>query len=463
MNIMNYAIDGYNDINAEKYIGIFGNPIKHTLSPVIHDTISRELNIDERYIPFHITKKLGEAVNTAFLDSVLGLNITVPYKQEVIPYLVDIDPAAKAIGAVNTLVRMEEGYKGYNTDMPGLAKAIESEGIALKDSKVVMLGAGGAARAVAYMCLYYGANKVYIVNRTYDNAKKIADDMNAEFGKETIIPIEAASYKEIPQDKYIFIQCTSVGLHDGDGMPIIADEDFYKMAECGVDLIYNPAKTPFLALVERLGGKAFNGLKMLLYQGVMAYELWNNVKVSEEIVHKVYNELKKAIYGDNIVLIGFMGSGKTTVGKYLEEHYGYSFLDTDAYIEEKEGMSISDIFAVKGEEYFRTLETNVLQDFTHTLHKTILSTGGGMPLRQENAELLRKIGQVFYLNASANSIYDRVKNDTSRPLLQVDDPYAKICEMLDTRNPIYSDVANVVINTDDRSVSDISREIISKL
>lgn len=463
MNIMNYAIDGYKDIQTSKYIGIFGNPIKHTLSPVIHDTISKELGIDERYIPFHITENLGEAVKTAFDDGILGLNITVPYKQEVMPYLVDIDPAAKAIGAVNTLVRMEDGYKGYNTDMPGLAKAIESEGIVLKDSKVVMLGAGGAARAVAYMCVYYGAKEVYIVNRTYDNAKKIADDMNTEFGKETIIPIEAASYKEIPQDKYIFIQCTSVGLHDGDGLPVVFDEEFYKMAECGVDLIYNPSKTPFLALVEKLGGKAFNGLKMLLYQGVMAYELWNDVKVSEEIVHKVYNELKKAIYGDNIVLIGFMGSGKTTVGKYLEEHYGYSFLDTDAYIEEKEGMSISDIFAVKGEEYFRALETSILQDFTHTLHKTVLSTGGGMPLRQENASLLQEIGQVFYLNASSNSIYKRVKSDTSRPLLQVDDPYAKICEMLDIRNPIYSDTANVVVNTDDITVSDISKEIISKL
>ncbi len=463
MDIMKYAIEGYKDIQADKYIGIFGNPIKHTLSPVIHDTISSELCINERYIPFHITENLGKAVNTAFEDGVLGLNITVPYKQEVMSYLVDIDAAAKAIGAVNTLVRMENGYKGYNTDMPGLAKAIESEGIVLKDSKVIMLGAGGAARAVAYMCMYYGAKKVYIVNRTYDNAKKIADDMNKEFGNVVIVPIVADEYKDIPTDEYIFIQCTSVGLHEGDGLPVISDKSFYDMAKYGVDLIYNPAKTPFLTLIEKLGGKAFNGLKMLLYQGVMAYELWNDVKVSDEIVEKVYNSLKKAIYGDNIVLIGYMGSGKSTIGKYLETNYGYTFLDTDTYIEEKEGMSISDIFKNKGEEYFRTLETNVLGDFAHTLNKTVLSTGGGMPLRQENAKLLREIGQVFYLNASANAIYARIKNDTTRPLLQVDDPYTKICEMLEIRNPIYSHTANVMIDTDDKTVSDISREIISKL
>ena len=297
MNIMNYAILGYKNIQEEKYIGIFGNPIKHTLSPIIHDTISTTLDINERYIPFHITGDLGKAVKTAFDEGVLGLNITVPYKQEVMQYLVDVDPAAEAIGAVNTLVRMEEGYKGYNTDMPGLYRAISSEGISLKDSKIIMLGAGGAARAVAYMCANYGASKVYIVNRTYDNAKKIADDMNKAFDKDVIVPVASDSYRSIPEDKYIFIQCTSVGLHDGDGLPIVSDENFYKMAICGVDLIYNPAKTPFMELVEKLGGKAVNGLKMLLYQGIMAYELWNDVKVSEEISEEVYNKLMEAIYG----------------------------------------------------------------------------------------------------------------------------------------------------------------------
>lgn len=463
MNIMKYAIDGYKDIEAEKYIGIFGNPIKHTLSPVIHDTISRELGLDERYIPFHITEDLGEAVQKAFSDGVLGLNITVPYKQEVIPELVDIDLAAKAIGAVNTLVRTQNGYKGYNTDMPGLAKAIFSEGIELKNSKVIMLGAGGAARAVAYMCLYYGTKQVYIVNRTFDNAKKIADDMNMEFETNVIVPISSDSYKSIPQDEYIFIQCTSVGLHDGDGLPVISDEEFYKMAKCGVDLIYNPAKTPFLSLVEKQGGKAFNGLKMLLYQGVMAYELWNDVEVSDELVEKVYIALKKAIYGDNIVLIGYMGSGKTTIGKYLETNYGYSFIDTDAYIEEQEGMSISDIFATKGEEYFRQLETDTLNKLSKTLNKTVLSTGGGMPLREENSRILNKIGKVYFLQASADSIYDRVKNDKGRPLLQVENPYAKICEMLEIRNPIYNKVAEVKVDTDDIDVEVICNEILSHI
>lgn len=296
MSIMDYAIEGYKNVQAKQYIGIFGNPIKHTLSPVIHDTLSKSLGVDERYIPFHITDNLKAAVESAYDEGILGLNITVPYKQEIMPYLVDIDPAAKAIGAVNTLVRTDVGYMGYNTDMPGLAKAIFSEGMELKDSKVVMLGAGGAARAVAYMCLYYGAKRVYIINRTFEKAKSIADDINMEFGKDCIIPLSSRDYKSIPEDRYIFIQCTSVGLHNGDGLPLVDDRGFYQMAECGVDLIYNPAKTPFLQLIEEMGGKAFNGLKMLLYQGIMAYELWNQVEISEELANIVYSELKNTVY-----------------------------------------------------------------------------------------------------------------------------------------------------------------------
>ena len=153
MEIMKYAIQGYEDVAAEHLLGIFGNPIKHTLSPVIHDTLSDALGLSERYVPFCVEdEELSHCVKLAYDEGVLGLNITVPHKQHVMETLVDVDIAAKTIGAVNTLVRVEGGYKGYNTDMPGLAKALETEGIALKDETVIMLGAGGAARAVAYIC-----------------------------------------------------------------------------------------------------------------------------------------------------------------------------------------------------------------------------------------------------------------------------------------------------------------------
>lgn len=465
MDIMKYAIEGYKDVEAQQYIGIFGNPINHTMSPIIHNTISRQLGKNMSYIPFHITEKLGDAVKTAYDDGIIGLNITVPFKQQVMEHLVDIDDAAKVIGAVNTLVRCEGGFKGYNTDMPGLAKALMAEGVQLEGANIIMLGAGGAARAVAYMCLNYGANKVYIVNRTFDNAKKIADDMNQAFKCNKIHPVAACDYKNIPNNTYIMIQCTSVGLHPEDGLPIVEDDDFYNMVTIGVDLIYNPARTAFLNLIERKGGKAINGLGMLLYQGIMAYELWNDVKINDEVASDVLKTLEKSVYSkcDNIVLIGYMGAGKTAVGKYLAEKYGYKFLDMDEYIVDREGMSINDIFATKGEEYFRQLETDTLIELRHKLNNTVLSTGGGAPVKEENRRLLKSIGKVFYLEASADITYKRVSGNTDRPLLAGDNMYDKICNMLSIRVPMYKDTADVVIKTDEISIECIADLIIKQV
>lgn len=463
MEIMKYAIPGYEDVTAEYLLGIFGNPIKHTLSPVIHDTLSDALGLSERYVPFCVEDEdLSRCVKLAYDEGVLGLNITVPHKQHVMESLVDVDIAAKTIGAVNTLVRVEGGYKGYNTDMPGLAKALETEGIALKDETVIMLGAGGAARAVAYMCVSYGAKQVYIVNRTYAHAQAIADDMNAFAGKAVVQAVASEDYKSIPDGKYLMIQCTSVGLHEGDGMPFDFGDVFYAMAKAGVDLIYNPAQTPFLKEMEKLGVPAVNGLKMLLYQGILAYELWNNLTVSETLTDKVYLALQDAIYGkkrgDNIVLIGYMGAGKTTVGKALAGKLGYEFIDTDLYIEAQEGMTIPEIFEKKGEAYFRTLETNVIKELREKTH-CVIATGGGLPLRKENSDLLKEVGTVYYLMADADTTYARVKHCTNRPLLQCDDPYTKIQAMMKERGSVYARACHIRVRTDCGTLEEVMDEI----
>ncbi len=459
VNVMDSLLDAYKTVKAEKCIGIFGNPIQHTLSPVIHDTLSDALGIDERYLVFQVEKELGAHVRSAFEQGILGLNITVPYKQDVMEYLDGVDDAAHDIGAVNTLVRTQQGYRGYNTDMPGLARALESEGIGLQGEKIIMLGAGGAARAVAYMCMKYGAGITYIVNRTYDNAEKIAAYMNKCFGKEGIVPVAATDYASIPKDSYLFIQCSSVGLHEGDGLPVVTDETFYGMAKCGVDLIYNPSETPFLKLMKRMGVKAVNGLKMLLYQGVMAYELWNRIKVPEELCSLVYRRLRETVYGRKLVLIGYMGAGKTTLGRYLAEKYAYDFIDTDAYISEKAGMSINEIFSVHGENYFRNLETETLEELMQKNGNMVIATGGGLPLRAENQTLLHELGNVCYLRACPDTIYDRVKNSTDRPLLACDNPYEKICNMLKARAPIYESTADICLDTDDMTTEAAAEKI----
>lgn len=165
---------------------------------------------------------------------------------------------------------------------------------------------------------------------------------------------------------------------------------------------------------------------------------------------------------DNIVLIGYMGSGKTTVGKYICEKYGYGFVDTDEYIVNNERMSINEIFEKKGEAYFRDLETETIKKLAETLSKTIISTGGGLPVKVENEAYLKALGKVYYLKTDADTIYKRVSEDNSRPLLKGDDLHNKICTMLNAREPRYIACANYVIEIGaDTSIQDIADTIVS--
>lgn len=276
--------------------GLIGNPVEHTLSPLIHNTLAARLGQELVYVPFHVEQgRLAEAVKGAEALNILGLNVTVPYKSEVIACLAEIDGLARNIGAVNTLVRTTDGYKGYNTDMEGLYRAMQSEGIKIEGEQIILLGAGGAARAVAWLCAAKGAEKVYLLNRTLDRAQTVAEEVNVSAGREAVRPMRLADYAAIPEGKYLAIQGTSVGLSPNNEDVVIADAAFYEKVHTGFDLIYNPWETKFMRLVKAHGGRAYNGLKMLLYQGIIAYELWNGVEVSESEAQIVYESLRNAI------------------------------------------------------------------------------------------------------------------------------------------------------------------------
>ena len=190
------------EINGKtRLLGLLGDPVQHTMSPLIHNTLSDILEINEVYVPFHTHKEgLADAVKGAFELNILGMNATVPHKNEIMASLVDIDEGAAAIGAINTLVRTANGYKGYNTDMMGLSRELESYGVELDGKKVIILGAGGAARAVAYMCMNKGADKVYILNRTIEKAQTIAEDMNGHFCRETMTAMRLGDYGQLLQE-----------------------------------------------------------------------------------------------------------------------------------------------------------------------------------------------------------------------------------------------------------------------
>ncbi len=274
--------------------GLIGNPVEHTMSPVIHNSLAEKLSHNLVYVPFKVEEgQILSAVEGAAALNLLGLNVTVPYKSQVMEGLVQVDELAKKIGAVNTLVRTEGGFKGYNTDMPGLYRAMRSEGIELEGEEAVLLGAGGAARAVAFLCADRGASKVYMLNRSLEKAREVAGEVNQKTGRECIYPMALSDYRELPDRKFLAIQATSVGLYPDVDRSVIEDRDFYRKIHTGYDLIYKPSTTRFMKLVKDNGGQAFHGLKMLLYQGIIAYELWNGVSVSEEMALEVYEILKE--------------------------------------------------------------------------------------------------------------------------------------------------------------------------
>lgn len=276
--------------------GLIGNPVEHTLSPLIHNTLAEMFGHNLVYVPFPVeTGRIREAVAGASALQILGLNVTVPYKSEVIPCLQEVDSLAASIGAVNTLVSVQGGYKGYNTDMEGLYRAMTAEGIRLEGEEILLLGAGGASRAVAYLCAVKGAKRVYLLNRTFDRAKKVAEEVNRAAGREVIFPMALADFDSLPDQKFLAIQGTSVGLSPHADQAVIEDRAFYGRIHTGFDLIYTPWETKFMKLVKENGGQAYNGLKMLLYQGIIAYELWNDVEVSEKEAQIVCEKLKSAV------------------------------------------------------------------------------------------------------------------------------------------------------------------------
>lgn len=277
--------------------GLIGNPVEHTLSPLLQNYLAEETGTNMVYVPFHVDKGcLEEAVKGAFALNLLGCNVTVPYKTDVMEYVTELDSMAAKIGAVNTLVRNEQGFKGYNTDMPGLYRAMLSDGVDPAGKECVILGAGGVARAVAVMLLEKQASKVYILNRTLEKARAITEEVNHMAGREFAKAFTLEEYYKLPENKrFLVIQATNVGMYPHVEEVVISEEAFYQRVEVGYDLIFNPGDTRFMQMTREAGGKAYNGAKMLVYQGIIAFELWNRIAISEETAELVNQLVAEAL------------------------------------------------------------------------------------------------------------------------------------------------------------------------
>ncbi len=272
--------------------GIIGKPVTLSLSPMIHNTISSFLEIDTVYVPFPVSDgDLPKAIEGAHGLGIKGFNVTHPYKQDVIALLTHVDPLALKIGAVNTLKYEEGGYSGYNTDADGLYTSLVQNNVSLEGKDVVVLGAGGAARAVCMMAANYGAKSITILNRTQTNAQLLAIEVKKYYNI-SISALALDQWDVIPGHCICF-QTTSVGMGLSKDAAPIDDLKFYQRISVAVDLIYNPFETLFLKNAKSQGSYIINGFGMLLYQAIKAYEIWNNRQLTDAQLELLLDKISK--------------------------------------------------------------------------------------------------------------------------------------------------------------------------
>jgi len=307
-----------------------------------------------------------------------AINVTIPYKEEVIPYLDFIDEKAKAIGAVNTIVNRDGRLYGYNTDFFGMSALISYIGLEISGKKVLIAGTGGTSKTAVAVSEALGASAVYRMSRS---------------GREGALTYEEA-YASHP-DAEILINTTPSGMFPRcEDIPL----DISKFPRlCGVvDAIYNPLRSNLILEARERGIVAEGGLYMLVAQAVAAVEIFLDKKFDGDVTEKVYLDILRE--KENIVLIGMPGCGKSTIGRRLAADMGRNFYDLDEEIVKCEGITIPEIFERVGEKGFREIETRVLRERLSQKNGIVLSTGGGAILRDENVDLLRRNGRIYFLD-----------------------------------------------------------------
>ena len=279
-----------------KVFGLLANPIEHTISPFIHGLFFRVTGFNGTYNPYLVpADKLKDAIEGMKALSIEGLNVSVPYKVEVMEYLDSIDEMALHIGACNTIVRENGRLKGYNTDWIGLKMACDYGEIPITGKDIVIIGAGGSARAVAFMCQHEKAKSVLILNRTVAKADLIAEQIR-KVNPGFLIQTGSLDAVESVVKGSVAIQTTSVGMHPMvKNCPIIED-DFFGKVDFIVDIIYNPKETNFITKGNEFKAKTMNGLGMLFFQAVKAFELWSDYKLSDKQIDTALTELENYVY-----------------------------------------------------------------------------------------------------------------------------------------------------------------------
>ena len=390
---------------------VTGRSLPHTMSPDIYIRLGLNYGVKE----FSTEEEFIAWVQEGDYD---GFNVTIPYKQTIIPCLDVISPEAEEIGAVNTVVKKDGKLYGYNTDCYGLARSLIERGIELKDKNVAILGTGGTSKCAYYVCKKAGAKSINVCSRKggYSYADLYADN-TAD----------------------VIINTTPVGM-----FPNINDQvvELQKLSNVKAvyDVVYNPLTTSLIEEAKSLGLKCGNGLNMLIWQGIKAYELYTDSivedKVTQNILNEIYNEKK------NLVLIGMPGSGKSTYGKLIAKELNKEFYDTDKVFEETFGSTPKQVILAKGEPAFRDMESEIVATLSSKLG-VVIATGGGAVLRENNRKLLKANGTVLFIDRDISLL-----PTDGRPLSK---EYG-VQKLYEEREPIYRETADITIKTDGTTI-----------
>ena len=387
--------------------GLLGRKLGHSYSPQIHAQLAS--------YSYSLFEKEPEELE-GFLKNgnFVGLNVTIPYKKDVIPFLDQLSPVARRLGAVNTIVRRGDGsLVGHNTDYFGFRYLVQQSGLDVSGKKVLVLGSGGASNTAVAALQELGA-RVVIISRSGEN----------NYGN-----------LHLHANASVIVNTTPVGMYPNTGVSPI-DLGCFPQLEGVLDVVYNPARTQILLDAENRGLVAMNGLWMLVAQAKESAEWFSGETIPDSRITEIHAALRAQM--ENIILVGMPGCGKTTIGRLLARETGKQFVDADEALEARVGRKITDIIPTDGEAAFRSLETETLAELGKQ-SGFVIATGGGCVTQERNYPLLHQNGTILWLTRAL----DKLPTE-GRPLSQT----GKLQQMLATRQPMYRRFADAVIEND---------------
>ena len=409
----------------EGRFGLLGRKLSHSFSPEIH----RQLAAYSKPYTYEIFEVEPENLEDFVRHGHwAGLNVTIPYKQDVMAFCDEISPEAGRIGAVNTLVRRGENIIGHNTDYTGFRMTVEASGAPVSGAKCLVLGSGGASKAVTCVLEDLGASQVVVVSRDGSSG------------------CDYRQMKELHQDAVIMVNTTPVGMYPNTGVSAVNPEEFQNLKYV-FDVVYNPLRTHLLCQARKAGMESFNGLKMLVGQAKASAEMFLDREITDEAVVQIERNL--ASEKENIVLIGMPGCGKTTIGRKLAELTGRRFADIDELIVQREGRSIPSIFEEGGEELFRRIETAAVNSLRHETGM-VIACGGGVVTREENYGSLAENGRLVFIRRDVDALPVE-----GRPISQS----TSLARLYAQRLPLYRSWCDVEVENRAKTPDEVAEEI----